>query len=122
MTHRLKDFKNFTQAGITVAKIVETLCLRRPEGPFRHYLATSLSNLSQLRAVREGLLSKTSPLIENLLIFTEHSNLKRRGGTIGTIRNCCFDTANHEWLLETGTMFDNLRPKVGMSVWSAILN
>jgi hypothetical protein len=36
------------QSGITVARIVQVLCLRRPEGPYRHYLATALSNLSQV--------------------------------------------------------------------------
>jgi hypothetical protein len=61
-----------------------------------------MSNLSQLRAVREALLNRTAPLIQNLFSFTEHPNVKRRGGTIGTIRNCCFDTMHHEWLLETG--------------------
>jgi hypothetical protein len=28
--------------------------------------------------------------------------MKRRGGIIGTIRNCCFDTMHHEWLLDSG--------------------
>lgn len=39
-------------------------------------------------------------VIQRLLPFTEYSgSLIRRSGVIGTLKNCTFDTENHEWLL-----------------------
>jgi len=39
-------------------------------------------------------------VIQRLLPFTEYSDsLIRRGGVVGTLRNCTFDTKNHVWLL-----------------------
>lgn len=38
--------------------------------------------------------------LQRLLPFTEYSDsVIRRGGIIGTIRNCCFDKQHHEFLL-----------------------
>jgi hypothetical protein len=37
--------------------------------------------------------------INLLCILTISSFLVRRGGVIGAVRNCCFDTAYHEMLL-----------------------
>lgn len=39
-------------------------------------------------------------VIQRLLPFTEYTDsLVRRGGIVGTLKNCCFDVENHEWLL-----------------------
>jgi hypothetical protein len=92
---------NFLQAGAKVSDIVSLMCIRNTKGPYRHYLSTTLSNLSQLQCIRDELLLRTDPLITSLFIFTEHSDIKRRGGVIGTIRNCTFDTSYHKWLLES---------------------
>jgi len=39
-------------------------------------------------------------VIQRLLPYTEyeHSHI-RRGGVVGTLRNCCFDTGKHAFLL-----------------------
>lgn len=38
--------------------------------------------------------------IQRVLPFTEYKgSVVRRGGAVGTIRNCTFDEKNHEWLL-----------------------
>lgn len=50
--------------------------------------------------VHRYLMDKDRSVIQRLLPFTEYaSSLVRRGGIIGTLKNCCFDVQNHEWLL-----------------------
>lgn len=39
-------------------------------------------------------------IIHKLLPFVEYKDsLVRRGGIVGTLKNCCFDIDNHLWLL-----------------------
>lgn len=46
------------------------------------------------------LLDRDSYVIQRLLPFTEYADsLVRRGGIVGTLKNCCFDVESHEWLL-----------------------
>jgi len=64
------------------------------------YLGPLLSNLSQLAEGRRRILDKEKCVIERLLPFTEYktSNVKR-GGIVGTLRNCCFEHQQHSWLM-----------------------
>ncbi|XP_068172519.1 protein HGH1 homolog [Antennarius striatus] len=65
-----------------------------------HYLGPLLANLSQLPEARSLLLDTDRCVIQRLLPFTRYqSSHIRRGGVIGTLRNCCFNHAQHEWLL-----------------------
>lgn len=65
-----------------------------------HYLGPVLSNLSQSSRVRKYILDKDKCVIQRLLPFTEYKeSVVRRGGIIGTLKNCCFETDFHEWLL-----------------------
>ncbi|KAG7203869.1 hypothetical protein KM043_017923 [Ampulex compressa] len=65
-----------------------------------HYLAPMFSNLSQSPHVRKYLMDKNRRVIQRLLPFTEYAeSIVRRGGIVGTLKNCCFDVENHEWLL-----------------------
>lgn len=65
-----------------------------------HYLGPVLSNLSQSHRVRMQILHKNKCVIQRLLPFTEYKDsLVRRGGIVGTLKNCCFETDFHEWLL-----------------------
>lgn len=90
---------------ISIQHIVDKLCMEdtnnsEDKKPALHYLGPFLSNLSQLSEVREQLLSKGCLLLSRLLPFTEYKGSRiRRGGAIGAIRNCCFDTSIHEMLL-----------------------
>ncbi|KAI4493185.1 hypothetical protein M0802_009602 [Mischocyttarus mexicanus] len=55
-----------------------------------------LSNMTRTRYIMD----RNSYGIKRLLPFTEYIDSEvRRGGIIGTLKNCCFDTENHEWLL-----------------------
>ncbi|EZA56027.1 hypothetical protein DMN91_003275 [Ooceraea biroi] len=65
-----------------------------------HYLGPVFSNLSQSSHVRRYLTDRDRSVIQRLLPFTEYpDSIIRRGGIIGTLKNCTFDTENHEWLL-----------------------
>ncbi|XP_012578320.1 PREDICTED: protein HGH1 homolog, partial [Condylura cristata] len=65
-----------------------------------HYLGPTLSNLSQLPAARAFLLDPDRCVVPRLLPLTQCSaSSVRRGGVVGTLRNCCFEHRYHEWLL-----------------------
>lgn len=44
-------------------------------------------------------MDRNNCVIQRLFPFTEHPNEIRRSGIVGTLKNCTFDTENHEWLL-----------------------
>ncbi|XP_045142258.1 protein HGH1 homolog [Echinops telfairi] len=65
-----------------------------------HYLAPLLSNLSQRPAARSFLLDSDRCVIQRLLPLIQAADSSvRRGGVVGTLRNCCFEHRHHEWLL-----------------------
>ncbi|XP_058899332.1 protein HGH1 homolog [Kogia breviceps] len=65
-----------------------------------HYLGPMLSNLSQRPATRAFLLDPDRCVVQRLLPLTQYPDSSvRRGGVVGTLRNCCFDHRHHEWLL-----------------------
>ncbi|XP_056647792.1 protein HGH1 homolog isoform X1 [Diorhabda sublineata] len=70
------------------------------KGAKLHYLGPVLSNLSQNHKVRLFILDKNKCVIQRLLPFTGYaSSLVKRGGVVGTLKNCCFEEYYHEWLL-----------------------
>ncbi|XP_043834186.1 protein HGH1 homolog [Dromiciops gliroides] len=70
-----------------------------PHAPL-HYLASLLSNLSQLPRARAFLLDPNRQLIQHLLPLIQcPDSAVRRMGVVGTLRNCCFEHRSHEWLL-----------------------
>jgi hypothetical protein len=88
--------------GIHMERIVFLLCQEdyNKHGANLRYLATVLSNLSQLSPVRKNILDKEQCIIQRLLPFTEYTgNIVKKGGVIGTLRNCCFEHDEHDWLL-----------------------
>lgn len=69
-------------------------------GASLHYLGPVLSNLSQNSKVRKYILQKDKYVVQRLLPFTEYKDsVIRRGGVVGTLRNCCFEADFNEWLL-----------------------
>ncbi|KAI8144617.1 hypothetical protein BJV82DRAFT_667817 [Fennellomyces sp. T-0311] len=74
-----------------------------PKAEF-NFLASVFSNVSGIRLGRVYFLEdapydKHAPLTK-LQIFTEDPNIIRRGGVDATIKNCCFETRQHERILE----------------------
>lgn len=82
-------------------RLVCALC--RPDYNARaplHYLGPILSNLSQRPVARAFLLDPDRCVVQRLLPLTQYSDSSvRRGGVVGTLRNCCFEHRHHEWLL-----------------------
>lgn len=66
-----------------------------------NYLAAVFSNLSQSKPFRQFFVNKSqSRLLQRLLPFINHEvSLIRRGGITGLLKNICFDSSLHEWLL-----------------------
>ncbi|XP_005996848.1 protein HGH1 homolog [Latimeria chalumnae] len=94
-------FHTLQEEGVNLAQIVEIFCT---EGYNKkaslHYLGPLLSNLTQLPETRHFLLDKNRCVIQRLLPYTQYEGSTiRRGGAVGTLRNCCFDYKYHEWLL-----------------------
>lgn len=60
-----------------------------------------LSNISQVADSRELFCKMDSGLLKRLIPFVKYEDsIVRRGGIIGLIRNICFDTSLHSYLLE----------------------
>ncbi|XP_042562626.1 protein HGH1 homolog [Clupea harengus] len=94
-------FRVLQEQDIGLAKIVEIFCT---EGFNKvaslHYLGPLLSNLTQLPETRQFILDKERCVVQRLLPYTQYNeSTVRRGGVVGTLRNCCFDHLHHEWLL-----------------------
>ncbi|XP_008318914.1 protein HGH1 homolog [Cynoglossus semilaevis] len=89
------------QEEVGLAKVVEMFCTEgyNKKANF-HYLGLLLSNLTQLPEARSFIMDKDRCIIQRLLPFTQYqASVIRRGGTIGTLHNCCFDHIYHDWLL-----------------------
>ncbi|CEP18518.1 hypothetical protein [Parasitella parasitica] len=74
-----------------------------PKAEF-HCLASVFSNVSSIRLGRLFMIEPApvdnfSPLTK-IQIFTENPNVVRRGGADSVIKNCCFETREHERLLD----------------------
>lgn len=104
LTRHEKTCKTVTkelQEGVGLAQLVEIFCTEGFNKKAKlHYLGPLLSNLTQLPEARKYILDKDRCVIQRLLPFTQYeASAVRRGGVIGTLRNCCFDHVHHEWLL-----------------------
>ncbi|XP_051949070.1 protein HGH1 homolog [Xyrauchen texanus] len=94
-------FRVLQEQNIGLAKVVEIFCTEGfNKKASLHYLGPLLSNLTQLPETRHFILDKERCVIQRLLPYTQYDeSTTRRGGVVGTLRNCCFDYAHHEWLL-----------------------
>ncbi|KAI1901591.1 hypothetical protein AGOR_G00035980 [Albula goreensis] len=100
------------QALVKDANILPSLFrnLLDPSYDFADRISTILSNLSRhektckevfrLPEARNFILDKERCVVQRLLPYTQYDDSTiRRGGVVGTLRNCCFDYAHHGWLL-----------------------
>lgn len=89
------------QEEVGLAKLVEIFCNESYNHKAKlHFLGPLLSNLTQLPEARSYIMDHNRCVIQRLLPFTHYeASVVRRGGVIGTLRNCCFEHAHHEWLL-----------------------
>ncbi|XP_074841649.1 protein HGH1 homolog isoform X1 [Carettochelys insculpta] len=96
-------FQAMQEAGVGLAQVVDAFCTEGyNQKATLHYLGPLLSNLTQLPEAREFLLDRSRCVVQRLLPYTQYEgSAVRRGGVIGTLRNCCFEYRYHEWLLGT---------------------
>jgi len=97
-----KVHRKLESSGIGVDSLVTILCHEKYNntGLEMNFLGPVLSNLSQLPQVRKQILDREKCVMQRLVAFTEYSaSVVKRGGVVGTIRNCCFDTEHHQWLI-----------------------
>uniref|UniRef100_A0A665VEB3 Protein HGH1 homolog n=1 Tax=Echeneis naucrates TaxID=173247 RepID=A0A665VEB3_ECHNA len=89
------------QEEVGLAQLVEIFCTEGYNKKAKlHYLGPLLSNLTQLPEARNYMMDKDRCVVQRLLPFTQYeASAVRRGGVVGTLRNCCFDHKHHEWLL-----------------------
>ncbi|XP_062986030.1 protein HGH1 homolog [Elgaria multicarinata webbii] len=89
------------EAGGGLVPVVDAFCTEGFNAKASlHYLGPLLSNLSQLPEARQFLLDRSRCVVQRLLPYTQYvGSAIRRGGVVGTLRNCCFDHGSHEWLL-----------------------
>ncbi|XP_041633866.1 protein HGH1 homolog [Cheilinus undulatus] len=89
------------QEDTGLAQLVEIFCTEGYNKKAKlHYLGPLLSNLTQLPETRNYIMDRDRCVVQRLLPFTQYqASAVRRGGVIGTLRNCCFDHTCHEWLL-----------------------
>ncbi|XP_016317891.1 protein HGH1 homolog [Sinocyclocheilus anshuiensis] len=94
-------FNTLQEQKIRLDKVVEIFCMEGfNKKASLHYLGPLLSNLTQLPEARHFILDKDKCVIQRLLPYTQYEESStRRGGVVGTLRNCCFEYAHHEWLL-----------------------
>eukprot|EP00049_Salpingoeca_infusionum_P022786 m.8776 g.8776 ORF g.8776 m.8776 type:complete len:365 (+) comp5395_c0_seq2:364-1458(+) len=66
------------------------------------FLANGFFNITQTNAGRDMMMARSAHgcVFQRLLPFTEYQDSQeRRGAIVGAIRNCCFSTKDHDWLL-----------------------
>ena len=79
------------EPDVGVKRIVDVLC--RPDLEGVNYLAPFLSNLTQVSAIRKILLDHDRVVFQRILPLINYAKSEvRRGGIVGTVRNCCFET------------------------------
>jgi len=86
---------------VSVENIVNVLCkINFNKNASLHCLGLILSNLTQVPSIRKIMMDKDRCIVQKLLPFTEYAeSLKKRGGIVGTLKNCCFEYDFHSWLL-----------------------
>lgn len=66
-----------------------------------NYLGPIFSNLSQITKGRDYFCRTESDILSRLLPFVHHEDsVVRKGGSVGLLKNICFDSIRHEYLLE----------------------
>ena len=87
-----------TSEDCSLYRVVEVLCKENynPQAKL-NYLATFISNLTQVQDSRDFILDKERCVIQRLLPFTTYSaSLVKRGGIVGVLKNCCFETSEYQ--------------------------
>jgi hypothetical protein len=90
-------------------KVVEVFCKENYNKNAKlHYLGPFLCNLTQVKEARKYVLDKTRCVIQRLLPYTQYKcSLIRRGGVVGILKNCCFETGIFHEFIQTPKREEN---------------
>lgn len=82
---------------LKIIKFVTVLCTKDYNAKADlHYLAPVLANLSQIRHIRDEILTRDQWVIQRLLPFVNYMQSDiRRLGVVSCIKNCCFDDGKY---------------------------
>lgn len=65
-----------------------------------HFLASVFADITRIQEGRLFFVVEDAKYLKDLLPFTTHDNLIRKGGCTSAIKNCCFETEFHSKILE----------------------
>ena len=68
--------------------------------PCYHDLSLVFGNICQVPAARKLFLQKDGEIFNKVLAFLSHENSSCRLGAANCVKNCCFETADHEWIIK----------------------
>ncbi|KAM4605866.1 protein HGH1 homolog [Discoglossus pictus] len=87
--------------GQGLYQLVDMLCTPKYNSRATlEYVGPLMCNLTQLPEGRDFILDRSRCVVQRLLPYTQSGgSTVRRGGIIGTLRNCCFHHRDHAWLL-----------------------
>lgn len=63
------------------------------------HISSVICNISQLQEGRDLLRRRSTNILPQLLPQLESPNVIRRRGVAAAVRNCCYETSDHDWLL-----------------------
>lgn len=63
------------------------------------HVASVLCNVSQLQDGRDLLRRRSTNVLPRLILELDSPSAVRRRGTAAALRNCCYETLDHDWLL-----------------------
>ncbi|KAG4104570.1 hypothetical protein H8356DRAFT_1639848 [Neocallimastix lanati (nom. inval.)] len=115
----LDDSTKLRTEFTTIGKLVDVFVRGESNklNKFANYdhLSGVFANITKLPQGRKHFLrnvedSEYNCLLGNIICFTEHPSLLRRGGVISTIKNCCFNIEAHENMLDPDGL--NLLPRI----------
>lgn len=86
---------------ISIPNIVSAMCnVKYNQKANLNFLAPLLGNLAQVSVIRKELMTEKQYVLQRCLPFLNYEESEvRRGGVASLIKNCCFDTGYHDWLL-----------------------
>jgi hypothetical protein len=78
------------------------------------HVASLLCNVSQIQDGRDMLRRRSTRILPRLLVELKSPSVVRRRGVSAALRNCCYETGDHDWLLhEVGVVAHLLLPLAG---------
>ncbi|KAJ1076225.1 hypothetical protein K5549_018320, partial [Capra hircus] len=89
---------NLSREPVPCAALTEALAAAEPGESGLERLVRALCTPGY--NARAFLLDRNRCVVQRLLTLTQYPDSSvRRGGVVGTLRNCCFEHRHHEWLL-----------------------